>query len=230
VKRKLERFAEMKTFQNVIQPAFEEAFRTNHPLKGNWNRDFFNVQHPLILELGCGKGEYTLGLARLFPATNFIGVDIKGARIWKGAKTALNEKIPNAGFLRTHIEFADSFFAPGEVDEIWLTFPDPQLEKKRKRLTSPKFLNIYRKFLRNNGIIHLKTDNSILYNYALDIVRYNQIEILRNSDDLYATQSSDPILTIRTYYEKQFIEQGLTIHYMCFRLPHDKNIEEIPEA
>jgi tRNA (guanine-N7-)-methyltransferase len=228
VKKKLERFAEMNTFPNVIQPSFEEAFRTNHPLKGNWNRDFFKNRHPLVLELGCGKGEYTLGLAGIFPETNFIGIDIKGSRLWKGAKTALLNTIPNAGFLRTRIEFIDSFFATEEVDEIWLTFPDPQLEKKRKRLTAPKFLNVYRNFLKSEGMVHLKTDNKILYTYTLDTLRYNQLEIVRNTDDLYASASSDPILSIKTYYESQFLAQGLTIHYICFRLPHDKNIEEIP--
>ena len=227
MKRKLERFAEMNTFPNVIQPAFEEAFRTDYPLKGKWNREFFKNQHPLVLELGCGKGDYTLGLASLFPEINFIGVDIKGARIWKGAKTALLENIPNVGFLRIRIEFIDSFFAPGEVDEIWLTFPDPQLEKKRKRLTSPKFLNVYRKFLKDNGIMHLKTDNKMLYNYTLKTLQYNHIEIIRNSNDLYASTIADPILSIKTFYEKQFIGQGFPIHYICFRLPHDKNIEEI---
>ena len=227
MKRKLERFAEMNTFPNVIQPAFEEAFRTDYPLKGKWNREFFKNQHPLVLELGCGKGDYTLGLASLFPEINFIGVDIKGARIWKGAKTALLENIPNVGFLRVRIEFIDSFFAPGEVDEIWLTFPDPQLEKKRKRLTSPKFLNVYRKFLKDNGIMHLKTDNKMLYNYTLKTLQYNHIEIIRNSNDLYASTIADPILSINTFYEKQFIGQGFRIHYICFRLPHDKNTEEI---
>ncbi|MBN1416315.1 MAG: tRNA (guanosine(46)-N7)-methyltransferase TrmB [Bacteroidales bacterium] len=230
VKRKRERFAEMKSFPNVVQPSFEEAFRTIHPLRGNWNRDFFRNENPLVLELGCGKGEYTVGLARILPAVNFIGIDIKGARIWKGAKTAVYENIPNAGFLRTRIEFTGSFFAPNEVSEIWLTFPDPQPEKKRKRLTAPKFLNLYRSFLRDNGIVHLKTDNTLLYSYTLDILRHNNIEIIRNTDNLYAASSADPILSIRTYYENQYIEQNLSIHYICFRLPHDKNIEEIPDA
>lgn len=229
MKRKLERFAEMNTFPNVVQPSFEEAFRTNHPMKGNWNRDFFSHDHPLILELGCGKGEYTVGLAGLFPESNFIGVDIKGARIWKGAKTALLNNIHNAGFLRTRIEFINSFFAPGEVDEIWLTFPDPQLEKKRKRLTAPKFLNTYRNFLKDKGTVHLKTDNKVLYRYTLDIVQYNKLEIVRNMEDLYASAFADPILSIRTYYESQFIAMGLAIHYISFRLPYDKNIEEFPE-
>jgi tRNA (guanine-N7-)-methyltransferase len=228
VKRKLERFAEMETFPNVIQPSFVEAFLTEHALKGNWNRDFFCCEQPLILELGCGKGEYTVGLARVFPSTNFVGIDIKGSRIWKGAKTALQENIRNAGFLRTRIEFIGSFFAPGEADEIWLTFPDPQLEKKRKRLTAPKFLNDYRLFLKDKGIIHLKTDNKVLYHYTLDTVRYNQLEIIRNTDDLYAEDSNDPVLSIKTFYEKRFIEQGLAIHYISFRLPYDKIIEEVP--
>ena len=228
VKRKLERFAEMETFPNVIQPSFAEAFRTEHPLKGNWNRDFFRCERPLILELGCGKGEYTVGMARVFQSINFIGIDIKGSRIWKGAKIALQENISNAGFLRTRIEFIGSFFAPGEADEIWLTFPDPQLEKKRKRLTAPKFLNVYRMFLKNNGILHLKTDNRILYHYTLDTVRYNRLEIIRSTEDLYAEAPADPVLSIKTFYEKQFIEQGLAIHYISFRLPHEKIIEEVP--
>jgi tRNA (guanine-N7-)-methyltransferase len=228
VKRKLERFAEMETFPNVIQPSFAEAFRTDHPLKGNWNRDFFRRERPLILELGCGKGEYTVGLAKACPSINFIGIDIKGSRIWKGAKTALQENIPNAGFLRTRIEFIGSFFAPGEADEIWLTFPDPQLEKKRKRLTAPKFLNDYRMFLKNNGIVHLKTDNKVLYHYTLGTVRHNQLEIIRNTDDLYAEASADSVLSILTFYEKQYIGQGLPIHYISFRLPYDKIIEEFP--
>jgi tRNA (guanine-N7-)-methyltransferase len=228
VKRKLERFAEMETFRNVIQPTFNEAFRTRHPLRGKWNHDFFHNAYPLILELGCGKGEYTIGLARAFPDINFIGVDIKGSRIWKGAKTALQENITNAGFLRTQIEFIGSFFAPGEVDEIWLTFPDPQLEKKRKRLTAPKFLNDYRRFLKNNGIIHLKTDNQVLYDYTLDILLYNQLEIIRYTDDLYGVSPADQVLSIQTYYEKQYIEEGFPIRYIAFRLPYEKTIEEIP--
>lgn len=230
MKRKLERFAEMNTFPNVIQPSFKEAFRTNHPLKGNWNSDFFKNPNPLILELGCGKGEYTVGMARAFPEKNFIGIDIKGARMWKGAKTAVNEKVFNAAFLRTRIEFAGSFFAPEEVDEIWLTFPDPQLEKKRKRLTSPGFLNNYRKFLKNKGLIHLKTDNQVLYDYTLGILLHNKLKVINQTADLYSAASADPVLSIKTFYENQYIEKGLTIKYICFRLPHDKNIENIPDA
>lgn len=220
----------MNTFPNVVQPSFEEAFRTHHPLKGNWNRDFFHNSNPIILELGCGKGEYTVGLAGLFPETNFIGVDIKGARMWKGAKAALLNNMANTCFLRTRIEFITSFFAPGEVDEIWLTFPDPQLEKKRKRLTAPKFLNAYRAFLKDGGTVHLKTDNQVLYQYTLDIVRYNRLEIICNTDDLYASSPDGPILAIKTYYESRFLALGMAIRYISFRLPHEKAIEEIPET
>jgi tRNA (guanine-N7-)-methyltransferase len=228
VKRKLERFAEMETFPNVLQPSFDEVFRKDHPIKGKWKNEFFGNNNPLILELGCGKGEYTVGLARINPDKNFLGIDIKGSRIWKGAKTAYVENISNARFLRTRIEFIGSFFAPGEVDEIWITFPDPQPEKKRKRLTSANFLNIYRIFLVNKGIIHLKTDNRVLYQYTLDTLHHNGIEIIRNTHDLYDEVSEDPVLSIRTFYEKQFIDQGSSINYICFRLPNEKNIEESP--
>lgn len=228
MKRKLERFAEMMTFPNVLQPAFDEAFRTEHALKGNWKKEFFGNTGPVILELGCGKGEYTLGLAKQYPNRNFLGMDIKGARIWRGAKTALQENITNVGFLRTRIEFADAFFAPGEVDEIWITFPDPQPQKKQKRLTSPKFLNTYRNFLAPGGIVHLKTDNRMLYQYTMEILQFNHMEILRYTDNLYASHTDDPLLSIKTFYESQFLAKGLPIHYLRFRLPHDKIISEIP--
>jgi tRNA (guanine-N7-)-methyltransferase len=156
VKKKLQRFAEMETFTNVLQPEFNESFRKDHVVKGQWNKLHFDNEHPIVLELGCGKGEYTTGLARRFPQKNFIGIDIKGSRIWRGAHTALQENLKNVRFLRTHIEIINSFFGRDEVDEIWVTFPDPQLKKKRKRLTSSRFLSYYSQFLRNNGIIHLK--------------------------------------------------------------------------
>ncbi len=229
MKRKLERFAEMNTFPHVIQPAFDEVFRKDYPLKGKWKSAFFNNDNPITLELGCGKGEYTVGLARLFPERNYIGIDIKGARMWKGAKTSLAENITNIGFLRTRIEFINSFFAQGEVNEIWLTFPDPQAEKKRKRLTSSRFLNLYRQFLTDNGRIHLKTDNELLFQYTLDLLRYNQLEIVEYTNNLYASEIINPVLSIKTFYEQQFLEMNLTIKYICFKLPHDKNIEEIPD-
>ncbi len=229
MKRKLERFAEMNTFPHVIQPAFDEVFRKEHPLKGQWKNLFFKNNNPITLELGCGKGEYTVGMARLFPQRNYIGIDIKGARIWKGAKTSFIENIPNIGFLRTRIEFINSFFAQGEVDEIWLTFPDPQKEKKRKRLTSGRFLNLYRQFLKDDGTIHLKTDNDLLFRYTLDLLKYNQLEIIEYTDNLYASEIINPVLSIKTFYEQQFLDMNLTIKYLCFKLPYDKIIEEIPD-
>jgi tRNA (guanine-N7-)-methyltransferase len=225
-KKKLQRFAEMETFSNVIQPGFEEVFRKDFHLKGLWNHRWFRNGNPVVLELGCGKGEYTVGLARRFPGKNFMGVDIKGSRMWKGACTALQEKLGNAMFLRTHIELINSFFGPGEVDEIWLMFPDPQLKKKRKRLTSSRFLNNYTRFLKNNGKIHLKTDNDVLYRYTLDLATFNGFRIRFQTDDLYNSGFSNDILDIKTFYEQQFLDKGMKINYLCFELPHEKAIKE----
>jgi tRNA (guanine-N7-)-methyltransferase len=225
-KKKLQRFAEVETFDNVIQPEFKEVFSTDHHLKGNWNTLQFGNDNPLVLELGCGKGEYTLELARRYPEKNFIGIDIKGARIWKGARTALAENLNNVRFLRTHIELINSFFGSDEVSEIWITFPDPQLKKKRKRLTSPGFLSRYTGFLRKNGLIHLKTDSQILYRYTLEIAGLNRFNIILNTEDLYHSEISDEILNIKTYYESGFLAQGMNITYLCFALPHEKEIQE----
>jgi tRNA (guanine-N7-)-methyltransferase len=229
VKKKLQRFAEMKTFPNVIQPAFDEVFGIDYHLKNYWNRHQFKNHNPIVLELGCGKGEYTTGLARHFPQKNFIGIDIKGARIWRGAKTALSDHLENVAFLRTHIELIHSFFGEGEVDEIWLTFPDPQLKKKRKRLTSPRFLNTYAGFLKNGGLIHLKTDSRVLYEYTLDLVQQNNLQIRLHTTDLYHSGIENDILGIRTFYERQFLDQGMKITYLCFELPYGKTIEEPQE-
>jgi tRNA (guanine-N7-)-methyltransferase len=228
-KKKLQRFAEMNTFSNVIQPEFDEVFGKDFCLKGQWNRQCFSNSNPVILELGCGKGEYTVGLARRFPEKNFIGVDIKGSRMWRGARTALQENIGNVMFLRTHIELINSFFGPGEVDEIWLTFPDPQLKKKRKRLTSPRFLNNYTRFLKNNGMIHLKTDNAVLFRYTLNLATINGFRIRIETDDLYNSDFNNDILDIKTFYEQQFLSQGMKITYLCFELPHEKAIDEPAE-
>jgi len=230
-KGKLSKFEEMKTFDNVFQPSFEQVFQKDFELKGQWASRYFRNKHPIILELGCGKGEYTIGLAERFPDINFIGIDIKGARIWTGTKKAYLEKIPNVAFIRTRIEFLNSFFSPAEVDEIWLTFPDPQLKKRRnkKRLTAARFLNLYRGFLKDRGIIHLKTDNPILYEYTLELARLNKLSIEFASNNLYGNENPELVYGIQTFYEKQFIEEGLNIHYLQFRLPSGKNIMEQAE-
>lgn len=227
-KKKLGRFEELKTYAHVIQPSFKEVFRKNFHLKSNWNSKFFHNSNPIVLELGCGKGEYTVGLARYYPQNNFIGVDIKGARIWKGASEAFKEKLKNAAFLRTRIEIIESFFGPNEVSEIWITFPDPQLIKPKKRLTSPQFLNQYRNFLVPDGLIHLKTDNVELYEYTLDTLKHNGCEILFNTRDLYSYSLPDNFLPIKTYYENQFLKQSKPITYIRFKLAA-KKIEDVPE-
>lgn len=231
-KGKLSKFEEMKTFDNVFQPSFEEVFHKDFELKGQWASRYFGNQHPIILELGCGKGEYTIGLAERFPDINFIGMDIKGARIWTGARKACLEKIPNVAFIRTRIEVVNSFFGPDEIDEIWLTFPDPQLKKRRhkKRLTAACFLNLYRGFLKDNGIIHLKTDNAILYEFTLEMARFNKLRVESATDNLYGGDTPGLVHGIQTFYEKQYIGQGLNIHYLQFRLPSGKNIMEPAEG
>lgn len=218
-------------FQNIFQPSFDEVFGKDFHLKGKWGEKHFRNDHPIILELGCGKGEYTVGLASIFPEKNFIGIDIKGARIWTGARQAQREEIPNVAFIRTRIEIIDSFFSKDEIDEIWLTFPDPQLKKRRnkKRLTAPRFLNSYRGFLKNHGLIHLKTDNPTLYHYTLELIRLNSLPLVYATEDLYGSDESDMVFGIQTFYEKQFIEEGLHIHYLKFELPRDKVITE-PET
>ncbi|MBI4645298.1 MAG: tRNA (guanosine(46)-N7)-methyltransferase TrmB [Bacteroidia bacterium] len=219
-KNKLQRFAEMAAFDNVFQPRFDEIYEKSFRFRGKWNSEYFRKLNPIVLELGCGKGEYTVNLAKRFPEKNYIGVDIKGARIWKGAKYALENKIQNVAFIRTKIEFINSFFANDEISEIWLTFPDPQEKKKRaeKRLTSPRFLNYYRQLLHDNGVIHLKTDNTVLFQYTLALIRENNLEIIAATDNLYNTGFADNILSIKTFYEEQFLKQGKNIAYICFKL------------
>lgn len=230
-KGKQSKFDEIKTFDNVFQPAFEQVFQNDFELKGHWASRHFRNENPIVLELGCGKGEYTIGLAERFPDINFIGIDIKGARIWTGAKKAYLEKIPNVAFIRSRIEFVNSFFSPGEVAEIWLTFPDPQLKKRRnkKRLTASRFQNLYRDVLKDMGIIHLKTDNRILYDYTLELARKNKLRIEYATNNLYGSEYPELVHGIQTFYEKQFLEEGLNIHYLQFRLPSGKNIMEQAE-
>ncbi|NLN29880.1 MAG: tRNA (guanosine(46)-N7)-methyltransferase TrmB [Bacteroidales bacterium] len=227
-KNKLARWAELKTFKNVIQA--EPGIQTgeDHPVKGKWKQDIFHNNNPVVLELGCGKGEYTTGLAERFPDRNYIGVDIKGARMWRGAKTAHEKNIPNAAFLRTRIEFAGSFFARDEVDEIWLTFPDPHAGRKNsnKKLTCPWFLNLYRSFLKDNGTIWLKTDNAELYNYTRSLAEKNKLPLVMATTDLYGEDDPDDIFLIRTYYENNYLNEGRKIHLLAFTLPGNKIIED----
>ncbi len=219
----------MKKFSNVLQPEFDEVYKKDFRLKGKWKSDFFENDNPVILELGCGKGEYTVELAKRFKDINYIGIDIKGARIWKGAKRALAETINNAAFLRTRIELINSFFDTDEIDELWITFPDPQPKNKKKRLTSGRFLNSYQKFLKQNGLIHLKTDNEILYNYTMKMIRHNKMDIDYFTENLYGTCYENDILSVKTYYEDKFLEKGLKIYYLRFKLNNKTVIEEITE-
>lgn len=230
-KKKLSRFRELELLERVFQPSFEEVFRKDFSLKGKWCGDVFGNDHALILELGCGKGEYTVGLARNYPDKNFMGLDIKGARIWTGAKAVHEEGLANVAFLRTRIDFVNSFFARDEVDEIWITFPDPQEKKKRKkkRLTGALFLNMYREFLKDGGRIHLKTDNLQLYRDTLELLRYNKLEVEQESMDIYKEGWNDERVSIQTYYERGFLDEGLKINYLRFRLPAGKVIREFPD-
>ena len=229
-KGKLQKFAEMETFKNVFQYPYSVISEVPFTMKGHWLEQYFHNDNPIVLELGCGKGEYTVGLARMYPNINFIGVDIKGARIYTGAKQALEENLPNVAFLRTSIEIIDRFFGQDEVQEIWLTFSDPQMKNVHKRLTSTFFMNRYRHFLINNGIIHLKTDSNFLFTYTTYMVEKNNLPVLLRTEDLYHTDGLDDrtreILGIHTYYENQWIERGLSIKYMKFELPHAGELVE----
>ena len=229
-KGKLAKFADMETYENVFQYPYSVMEHVPFEMKGHWHEQYFHNDHPIVLELGCGKGEYTVGLAQQYPDVNFIGVDIKGARMWTGATQALNEGLKNVAFLRTNIEIIDRFFAPDEVQEIWLTFSDPQMKNPRKRLTSTWFLERYRHFLVDGGIIHLKTDSNFLFTYTTCLVEHNQLPLLEKTDDLYHTSQlstlTSQLLSIQTYYESMWIARGLNIKYMKFRLPHEGLLEE----
>lgn len=222
-KDKLKRFAEIETFHNFLHPTMEEIKR-GLKLKGNWNRDFFKNSHPIILELGCGKGEFTVGLAQSYPNRNFIGIDIKGARMWRGAKTAVESELNNVGFLRTRIELIESCFGPDEIDEIWITFPDPQPKNKiiKKRLTAPGFINKYKRFLKPAGLIHLKTDSRILYDYTLEVIEEFSHHLVLNTDDLYLHKESLDAKEIQTFYEEKYLVEGIPINYIQFQL-NDNN-------
>lgn len=225
-KNKLQKFAEMREYPHVFEYPYSVAANVPFEMKGKWKHRFFKNDHPIILELGCGRGEYTVGLARRYPEKNFIGIDIKGARMWSGATDAFREGLPNVAFLRTNIEIIDRFFAEREVDEIWLTFPDPQMKKVTKRLTSTYFMDRYRTFLVSGGMIHLKTDSLFMFTYTKYMVDKNRLPVKFVTDDLYHSEADDNLLGIRTYYEQQWLERGLTIKYLCFGLPHTGTLEE----
>ena len=239
---KLRKFAENETFTCLLQPDASlvldksgdpsEGLRLNdHPIKGRWNGEMFHNDHPIVLELGCGKGEYTIDLSRRFPECNYIGVDIKGARLWRGAKTATEQALPNVAFLRTRIEFIEAFFGPGEVSSIWLTFSDPQLKSENSRLTSPLFLERYRKFLKPGGVIHLKTDSRFLHEYSKAVVLENGLTILASTTDLYNSRGVFPpetasnlgaeLFEVQTFYERMFLSQGYKITYLAFTIDHE---------
>ena len=211
-KNKLKKFAEMETFTNVFQPPYE-------PMAGQWRERFFHNNNPIVLELGCGRGEYTVGLARKYPEKNFIGVDIKGARMWAGAKEAETDGLKNVAFLRTNIEIISAFFAADEVDEIWITFCDPQMKKATKRLTSTYFMQRYQQIVKPEGLIHLKTDSPFLYTYTTEMLRLNPYPVRCATDDLYG-KANDYIdaRALQTHYEKQWLDRGLTIKYIAWQL------------
>lgn len=218
-KTKLRRFAENDTFSHLIQQGKGYPV-PEHSFKGRWNKDFFKRDAPLVLELACGRGEYTINLSEKFPEKNFIGIDWKGARLWRGAKTVDEENLLNVGFLRIQILNILSFFNKDEVDEIWITFPDPHLQESReqKRLTSERFLNLYRQFMKPGGIINLKTDSRELYNFTLDVIAEQKLKILKQTDDVYASEFLDEILSIKTTYEKIWLKEGLKICYLQYRI------------
>jgi tRNA (guanine-N7-)-methyltransferase len=223
-KNKLRKFNEMKAFPNVFEPTLDPEAMKNFPLKGKWRGEYFRNDNPIVLELGCGKGEYTVGLAKHYPERNFIGVDIKGARMFVGAKEALDAELSNVAFLRTKIDFIETYFAENEVDEIWLTFSDPQPAKPRKRLTSELFINRYRRILKDGGLIHLKTDSDLLFESTEEQIREHKYDLVESTWDLYKTIPDDldptirEILHIKTHYEQLFTAKGSVIKYCSFRV------------
>ena len=226
-KGRLAKFADMETYENVFQYPYSVVEHVPFEMQGHWHEQYFHNDNPIVLELGCGKGEYTVGLAKMFPDVNFIGVDIKGARMWTGATQAIKEGLKNVAFLRTNIEVIDRFFSLGEVNEIWLTFSDPQMKNPRKRLTSTWFLNRYRHFLSDGGFIHLKTDSNFLFTYTSYLVEANHLPVLVKTTDLYATAPKDSVAaSTPPYYEGMWIARGLNIKYLKFCLPRDGELVE----
>ena len=234
-KNKLKKFAEMETFHNVFQCGAREVVGDSvvTEMAGHWREKYFHNDHPIVLELGCGRGEYTVGLAQRDPNKNYIGIDIKGARMWAGAKQAEQAGMKNVAFLRTNIEMLCHFFAANEVDEIWITFPDPQMKKATKRLTSTYFMQRYRQLLRPNGLIHLKTDSPFLYTYTQAMVKENGYPLLVDTCDLYGDEAMRQLgdevseaRALQTHYEHQWLDRGLTIKYLCWQLPENPLLVE----
>ncbi|HEY9123333.1 MAG TPA: tRNA (guanosine(46)-N7)-methyltransferase TrmB [Bacteroidales bacterium] len=226
-KDKLRRFAELHTFQHVIEADYNQVYQKDHAVKGTWHKDIFRNNNPIVLELGCGKGEYVVALAQIYPDKNFIGIDIKGNRMWVGAKQALEKGLTNVYFVRTRIEFIESFFSKDEVDEIWVTFPDPQMQsnRRRKRLTAPSFLNRYKNFLKPQGIIHLKTDSLFLHKYTKAVIEHNQLPLKVATDDLYNSPYSQLTYGVTTHYEKLFIQKTKKITFLQFQLLQQEIID-----
>ncbi|RAR72515.1 tRNA (guanosine(46)-N7)-methyltransferase TrmB [Flavobacterium aciduliphilum] len=220
-KNKLKRFKENYTFQNVFQPTREEVINNSFLFKGKWNHDFFQNDNPIIVELGCGKGEYTVELAKRFPEKNFIGIDIKGARFWRGAKTAVEDRMQNVAFVRTQIELLDFIFSQKEITEIWITFPDPQIKYKRTkhRMTNSSFLQLYKKVLKEDGIVNLKTDSEFMHGYTLGLLHGEGHEVLYSNHNIYHNEGApDEVTSIQTFYEKQYLEINKAITYIKFKI------------
>ncbi len=229
-KNKLHKFAEMEALPNVFQCPMRDISDDNEVVRmaGHWRDSYFHNDRPIVLELGCGHGDYTVGLARLNPDRNFIGIDIKGARMWQGAKQAYTERLANVAFLRINIEWLIRFFAPEEVDEIWITFPDPQMKKATKRLTSTYFLNRYFSILRPDALVHLKTDSPFLYTYTREMLRLNDFPILADTDNLYEQKGEQwqEAQALQTHYEHQWLERGMNIRYLCWRMEQKDSLQE----
>ena len=228
-KNKLQKFADMAEYPHVFEYPYSVAENVPFEMKGKWHEGFFKNDNPIVLELGCGRGEYPLGLGKMFPDKTFIAVDIKGARMWSGATEAVEVGLTNVAFLRTNIEIIDRFFSEGEVSEIWLTFSDPQMKKATKRLTSTYFMERYRRFLKPDGIIHLKTDSNFMFTYTKYMIEKNKLPVLFLTEDLYHSDLVDDILGIKTYYEQQWLDRGLSIKYIKFLLPQLGELKE-PEV
>ncbi|XCF06218.1 tRNA (guanosine(46)-N7)-methyltransferase TrmB [Tamlana crocina] len=220
-KNKLRRFKENETFANVFQPTRDDLVNSNYNLKGNWQKEVFKNNNPIVLELGCGKGEYSVALAQKYPNKNFIGIDIKGARFWRGAKTAVEDNIPNVAFLRTQIELIEYAFAENEVDEIWITFPDPQIKYKRTkhRMTNTAFLQRYKKVLKPDGVVNLKTDSEFMHGYTLGLLHGEGHEVLYANHNVYKQEGSpEDVTAVQTFYESQYLEQNKPITYIRFKI------------